>query len=178
MVGVFLTMGGVSYYDIPCIDGERIFWMKSMFFEILRQSPTLTWIQFSIIWALCSKKYIFFKKYSYSKLALVKVWNPLRIFRSHVFRKKILSRWKMKEIAPKFQNMTSGSRATHLKFTKFCAGGRCEITLGFAKILFPLWDKSMCVLQKFHRMKFWKNLTKYIPWSSLHCEKLSKGFNS
>jgi len=101
----------------------------------------------------------------------LKVWNPLRIFQSHVFRENILSRRKMKEIAPNLQCRTPGSWGTHLKFTKFCAAWRREITLGFAKILFSIWDKRLCILQTIHRMKFWKKFTKYIPRSSLHNKK-------
>ena len=83
-------------------------------------------------------------------------WNPLRIFQSHFFSKKILSRRKMKEIAPKFQNMFLISWGTHLKFPKFCAGGRHETSHVFAKILFPLWDKSRWILRNIHRIEFFK----------------------
>ena len=84
----------------------------------------------------------FAKKIHIQKIAKLKVWNPLRISRSHVFRNKILSRRIMKEITPKFQGKSLRSWGTQLKFTKVCAGGRHEITHGFAKILFPLYDKS------------------------------------
>ena len=64
----------------------------------------------------------------------------------------------MKEIAPKFQDITPGSWRTHLKSIKFCAGGRHEITHGFAKILFPFWDKSTYLDLEICRIDFPKNL--------------------
>ena len=82
----------------------------------------------------------------------------------------------MKEIAQKVQSTIPGSWETHLTFTKVCAGGRHEITHVFAKILFPLWDKSWCILHKIHRANFFKIFMEYLPRPNVPWEKYWRNF--
>jgi hypothetical protein len=63
----------------------------------------------------------------------------------------------MKEITPKFQDMIPGSWGTHFKIHKKFRRGTAEISHGFAKILFPLWDKSAYLDLEICRIDFPKN---------------------
>ena len=63
----------------------------------------------------------------------------------------------MKEITPKFQGMSLRSWGTHFKYRKNFRRGTAEISHGFAKILFPLWDKSTYLDLEICRIDFPKN---------------------